>query len=211
MGTKKHARNCLIFIALVAGGCANGVNNAPGTPTNYQDPGTRGIVSGVGIESQDIIGMTDEMVRDMLTVPQLAGRATPPRVIVDGAAFRNESTQRINKNIIVDRLRVGLQRAAGGRLVFVGREYANIVEQERQLKRDGTVDVATTGLTKAQAGSDFRLGGRISSLDAQDPSTGVKQRYNQIIFEMIDLESGIIAWSGIYEFSKAGQEDAVYR
>jgi hypothetical protein len=203
-------------ILLLAGGilaltaCGTPVENAAGTPTVYQDIRGPGLVAGVGIESQDIVGMTDQMMRDMLSNPQLAGQMAPPRVIVDTEYFTNESSQRINKALIVDRLRIGLQRAAAGRMMFVSREHAGMVAQERELKRAGMVDVATTGLSRAQAGADYRLGGRISSLDARTAS-GVVQRYNQIVFEMIDLETGMITWSNMYEFSKAAQDDAVYR
>ena len=188
-----------------------GVANAPGTPTTYQDPGTRGIVSGVGIESQDIISMTDEMMRDMLSNPQLARANPPARVIMDSRYFKNQSTERIDKDLIVDRLRIALQRSANGRLMFVGREYADMIEQERALKRAGKVDVATTGMTKATAGADYRLTGRIKTRDAQNLQTGTKQRYNQITFEMIDLEYGTIVWSGLYEFEKAALDSVVYR
>ena len=176
------------------------------------DPSQRGPVSGVGIESQDIIGMTDRMVRDMLSNPQLAGRATPPRVIVDDQYFTNESSQRLNKRIITDRLRVNLNRASNGRMMFVGREFAAMIAQERELKREGVTDVGTTGLTKAQAGVDFRLTGRITSEDsaAQD-GTGRIQRFNQITFEMVDLESGVIVWSNLYDFARVAADSVVYR
>jgi PBP1b-binding outer membrane lipoprotein LpoB len=187
------------------------VDNAAGRPTVYQDVGSPGMVSGVGIESQDIVATTDKMMRDMLANPMLAGATTPPRVILDAAYVNNESSQRINKNLIVDRLRIELQRAAAGRMTFVSRENADMVAKERELKRAGYVDTATTGLTRAQAGADYRLAGRIGSLHAHDRSSGTAQRYNQITFEMIDLELGTIVWSGIYEFAKAAQDDVVYR
>lgn len=176
------------------------------------DPSQRGPISGIGIESQDIISMTDRMVRDMLSNPQLAGRQVAPRVIVDDQYFTNESAQRLNKRIITDRLRVNLNRAANGRMSFVGREYAAMIAQERELKREGVTDVGTTGLTRAQAGVDFRLTGRITSEDqaAQDGS-GRVQRFNQITFEMIDLESGVIVWSNIYDFSRVAADSVVYR
>ena len=199
-----------IVTALGLSAC-QAVDNSAGRATVYQDVGSRGIVSGVGIESQDIVAVTDKMMRDMLANPMLAGAATPPRVILDAAYVNNESTQRINKNLIVDRLRIELQRAAAGRMVFVSRENADMVAGERELKRAGYVDTATTGLTRAQAGADYRLAGRIGSQDAQDRSSGTAQRYNQITFEMIDLEAGTIVWSGIYEFQKAAQDDIVYR
>ncbi len=96
-------------------------------------------------------------------------------------------------------------------MVFVGRQFAGMVAAERDLKRSGTVDVATTGLTQAQAGADYRLGGRITSLDSRDAKTGMQQRYTQITFEMVDQERGTIVWSGIYEFQRAAADDVVYR
>jgi PBP1b-binding outer membrane lipoprotein LpoB len=151
------------------------------------------------------------MMRDMLTEPRLANATTPPQVILDGEYFVNESSSRINRNQITDRLRIGLQRAAQGRMQFVGRHYANMVAAERNLKRQGVVDKATTGMAGAQKGGDYRLGGRITSLDARDTRTGMAQRYTQITFEMVDLESGEIVWSGIYEFQKAAADDVIYR
>jgi hypothetical protein len=187
------------------------VVNAPGTPTTYQDPSTRGPVSGVGIEAQDIISMTDRMVRDMLGNPALAGAKTPPRVILDAEYFRNESASRLNVNSITDRLRVSLNRSSQGRMTFVARHFADMVAREREIKRQGVVDQGTTGLTRAQQGGDYRMGGRITSLDSRSAATGQIQRYNQITFEMVDLESGQIVWSGIYEFLKSAQDDVIYR
>jgi hypothetical protein len=57
--------------------------NAPGAATTYQDPGTRGPASGIGIESQDIVNMTDRMMRDLLTNPTLTARTPAARVIID--------------------------------------------------------------------------------------------------------------------------------
>jgi hypothetical protein len=211
MGPSPRLLMALGMSAALGVSACQSVDNAAGRSTVYMDVGSPGMVSGVGIESQDIIATTDRMMRDMLANPTLAGAVTPPRVILDAPYVSNESSQRINKNIIVDRLRIELQRAAAGRMTFVSRENADMVAKERELKRAGYVDTATTGLTRAQAGADYRLAGRIKSLDARNHSDGTAQRYNQITFEMIDLESGTIVWSGIYEFEKAAQDDVVYR
>lgn len=201
-----------LFCALSLTGCqGSGVNNTAGKAVVDIDPATRGPVAGVGIEGQDVISMTDQMMRDMLTTPELGSASQPPQVIIDSQFFENESSQPINKNAITDRLRISLNRAAHGRMIFVGRHYAGMVSQERDLKRQGVTDVGTLGLTQAQAGADYRLGGRIASLDSRNSATGMIQRYNQITFEMVDLERGTIVWSGIYEFSRAGQDDVVYR
>ena len=186
------------------------MKNAPGTPTNYQDTDSPGLVRGTGIESQDIRSMVDKMIRHMLANPVLARAATPPRVIVDSAYFENQSSQRLNKNILVDRLATGLQIAANGRILFVDREHADMVEKERELKREGVTDVGTTGLARAVAGADYRLNGRITSLDAR-ASSGATERYMNIVFRMTDLESGIVVWTNQYDFKKGGQDDVIYR
>lgn len=205
------ATGLLVGLALTSGCAASRLAHADGYAAVELDPKVKGPVSGVGIEGQDVVAMTDEMVRDMLATPVLAGRSRPPRVIVDGEYFSNDSSQALNKNAITDRLRVALNRSSQGRMTFVGRTYARMVQEERDLKRAGVTDVGTVGLTKAQAGGDFRLGGRISSLDSRSNRSGLVQRYNQIVFEMVDLETSEIVWSGMYEFARAAADDVVYR
>jgi PBP1b-binding outer membrane lipoprotein LpoB len=186
--------------------------NTQGKPTIYEDVTTSSsAVAGIGIESQDIASMTDQMMRDMMQNKILMSAATPPRVVIDSEYFTNESTSRINRNMLTDRLRINLTRAANGRMVFPARHLSAMVEKERELKRDGAVDGGTIRSTQATAGADYRLGGRITSLDAMDSNTQMKSRYHQVTFEMVDLELGTIIWSGIYEFKKTTQDDIIYR
>jgi hypothetical protein len=201
----------VVAAATLALGACNTVQNSAGTPTVYHDPSVGGPVQGVGIESQDIVSMTDQMMRDLLAEPRLANAQVPPNVIIDAEYFSNESASRFNKNAITDRLRVGLNRAAKGRMVFVGRQYAGMVEAERKVKRAGAVDGGTTPAAKAQKGGDYRLGGRITSVDSRDAKTGRVSRFTQIIFEMVDLETAEIVWSNMYDFAKSAQDDVVYR
>jgi PBP1b-binding outer membrane lipoprotein LpoB len=187
------------------------VRNEGGQNVVYEDPGTRGRVVGVGFDSQDLVGVTDRMVRDMLANPTLGAASVPPHVIVDSQYFKNESTSRINQNIITDRLRALLNQSANGRLVFVGREYAGAVTAERSLKRTGMTDDGANGRAVRMAGADYRLGGRITSIDAIQGSSGLTARHHQLVFEMFDLETGVIVWTGMYEFKKTGQDDVIYR
>lgn len=193
-------------------GCVTeGIPYSSGIPPMTVNPATQGPVSGVGIEGQDIVSMTDQMVRDMLANPTLAARTTPPRVVIDSRYFRNEGSQPINRDLITNRLLVELNRAAKGRMIFLTRNNINMVEKARNLKRSGVTDEGTTGLTNAIAGADYRLTGEIATLDERNVRTGMIERYNQITFEMIDLESGAIVWSGQYEFERAADDDVVYR
>ena len=205
-------KTIVVIGALALAGCATtSVPNANGVAPTTLDPTVRGPVSGVGLEGSDIITMTDQMMRDMLGNQQLANAKTAPRVIIDAEFFQNDGAQPINRNAITDRLRVNLNRAAQGRMIFVGRQYAGMVQQERDLKRQGVTDTGTTGLTKAQAGADYRLGGRMATVDARNPTTGMVQRYTQVTFEMVDLENSTIVWSNLYELSRAAADSVVYR
>lgn len=201
---------CAGFAVLALSACTT-VPNSNGQQAKVLDPTVKGAVTSTGIESQDITGMTDMMLRDLMATPQLVRQDTPPRVVMDASRFVNESTQVINKNLIVDRLRVGLNRAARGRVMFLSRENLEAVKAARDAKREGLTDVGTTGLTKAVAGEDYVLTGRIASADARSNKSGMQQRYMQITFELLDMESGAIAWSNQYEFSKAAADDVVYR
>lgn len=175
------------------------------------DAGMAGPVQGVGIESRDLLAMADQMVRDIMTMPDIVARTTPPRIIVDSRYFTNESSQRINQNLITDRLRTSLNRASDGRMVFLARQNAAMIEEERELKREGVTDTGTTGLTQAQFGADYRLTGNIASQDARNSRTGQIQRFTQITFELVDLESGAIVWSNSYDVARAATDDVVYR
>lgn len=205
-------------LAAAAGlaGCAPApfanLNNSAGRPVMYQDVASASpTTAGVGVESQDVVSMTDRMMRDILATPAISGRATAPRIIIDSEYFTNDSSSRINKNTITDRLRVELNRASAGRLVFVARHYGDMAARERDAKRNGEIDGGTVRQTKARAGGDFRLGGRITSLDAMKKGTGAISRYHLITFELIDLEQETIAWSGSFEFKKEAQDDILYR
>jgi penicillin-binding protein activator len=208
-----HIRWAIVSLTLAVTGCATSPPNASGMATVQINPGIAGPVQGVGIEGHDIVSMSDQMMRDLLSTDRLgrAGQGKAPRVIVDAQYFSNDSSQPINRNLITDRLRVALNRSAGGRITFVGRQYAQAVEAERSLKRAGVTDVGTTGMTRATLGADYRLGGRVTSLDQKSARNGLIQRYTQITFEMFDLESGEIVWSGIYEIARAAADDVLYR
>jgi PBP1b-binding outer membrane lipoprotein LpoB len=201
------------MLLLIVAGCTTGssVMDTQGRKSTYVDLGSPDETAGVGIESQDIAGMTDKMMRDMLSNPQLAGRSTPPKVIIDDTYFKNESSSRINKSLITERLMINLNRAANGRLVFVERQAAGMVEEERTLKRQGVVSEGTTRSTHMTAGADFRLTGSIKDLTSINNKTGLTAKYTQISFKMVDLEAGTLVWSGMYEFKKAGQDDVSYR
>ena len=174
------------------------------TQATELDPGGRGAISGIGIESRDIDAMADRVVRELMSRPDFIASPQPPRIVVDTAAFYNDSSQRIDRNMI--------NRAAAGRIRFISRESMMLIQQERELKRSGIADVGTRGLTDGVAGLDFRLVGRMTSLDNRDGSSGLTQRRTQVVFELVDMETGEIPWTGEpYVILRASGDDVVYR
>lgn len=203
-----------LLSATLATGCTHHavrLGDARSRPTHYEAPDSPGRVLSVGLESQDLVSMTDRMVRDLLATPALVQHAQPPRIVIDAAYFRNESATVLNKNMLTDRLRVALSRAAGKRLVFLGRSYAPMLEEERTLEQHHQVTPGSQGPTPEPLGWDYRLGGRISSLDHVDPSSGARASYHLITFELVTRGSGVIVWSNFYELKKAALDDVVYR
>ncbi len=199
----------ILFLSLVS--CATQADRNSGKATRYVDPGKQSDLSGIGIESQDIIRVTDKMIHDILANPKFSQPAEPPKVVIDAKYFKNEGASRINKNLITDRLRTELNRAAHGKMQFISREHLKMLINELELKQSGIIDEGKSDSRSKISPADYRLGGRIATLDSINPQNGSFSRYHQILFEMIDLDTGRISWSGLYNFKKTAQEDIIYR
>lgn len=208
-----HALSILLLAGALSActTASTNVNRKNGEDTTYIDPATRKDgAGGVGIESQDIKAMTDAMTRDILITPEIAGRAEAPRVVVDASDFENDSTNRLNKDLITDDLRVQLQRSSKGKIIFLNREKAGMIAKERELKRADGVDAGTLGSSRNTLGADFKMSGKIKSLDVID-TKGLTTRYTQVLFELTDLETGVLVWTNQYEMGKRSKNDEVYR
>ena len=77
--TKLTIPTCTAAIAVLAAGCASkGVQNPTGVPVTHMTADEQGFVAGTGVESQDLVAVTDKMARSILGIPQIANAATPP-------------------------------------------------------------------------------------------------------------------------------------
>ena len=209
--TSRLVRAVVAGVMLAGVGCrtyTTGVVNEPSDrPTRYVPVDTPTPRSGsIAIESQDIVSMTDLMVRDMLASDVLVKRDSPAVVIVDAEYFINDSSQRINKRLIVDRLRNELFRAAQGRIRFVARHADSMVRDEQAKRREGAVEGA---VNRTLPTADFRLTGRFQNL-ADGSEHGDRLNYVQILFEMVDMNTSELVWSGMYEFKKSSREAIMY-
>lgn len=204
----------IIIFSMLFIGCAptSDVINSKGKPSVYEEvDSSSASIQGNGIESQDIVGMVDLMMRDIVSTGFLLNRKVPPKIIIDSKYFKNQSSSRIDKNLITERLLIQLNRAAQGRMIFLERENIEMVVDERELKRDGEISLGSMGNVDKIYGADYRLTGKIMSLDALNNKTGDESKYHQITFKLIDLETGALVWSNIYEFKKTSASNVIYR
>src|SRR5881628_1818323 len=120
-------------LALVAGCASSGVHNPSGVGVTRMNADEQGFVAGTGVESQDLVAVTDKMSRSILAIPQIASAATAPIIVLD--PVNNETRFPINKDIFLSRIRGELVKKSGGKVTFLARERMAALEKERNLKR----------------------------------------------------------------------------
>jgi PBP1b-binding outer membrane lipoprotein LpoB len=188
------------FLASVAAipaflaGCATsaGVSQPAGAPVVEMRPDERGAVAGTGIESQDMVAVTDKMARSILAIPQIARAQVPPSVVLDPVV--NNTRFPINKDIFLTRIRTSLNSKAAGQVSFLDREMMKTLERERELKRTGQV----TASADPRGGMTTRT------------SAGTSD-YVLYSFRLTDARTSRIVWEDVAEIKKQGLEDAAYR
>src|SRR3954468_5099056 len=213
MNLKQMIRNSMkpLFIAsvgLAMAGCAStGVKNPSGVPVTEMRPDERGFVAGTGMESQDLVAVTDKMARSILAIPQITRAQGTPRIVID--PVKNETRFPINKDIFTDRIRIQLNSKASGRVSFLARDRMPALERERALKQSGQVTASADPNVVEFRGADFFLTGKLQGLTTRT-SQGTSD-YVLYSFQLIDARTSDIVWEDSAEMKKQGLEDAAYR
>jgi PBP1b-binding outer membrane lipoprotein LpoB len=198
----------IAVVALFASGCASGVRNPSGVPVTVMKADEQGFVAGTGIESQDLVAVTDKMARSILNTPEIKGFAGgPPRVVL--LPVENETRFALNKDIFLTRIRTQLNSKAQGQVRFLARERMQALEDERRLKREGSVTSNTNPNVQEFKGADFFLTGKLSGLTTKTKA-GTSD-YILYSFQLIDPRTTDILWEDSAEVKKQGLEDAAYR
>src|ERR1700759_4520033 len=91
----------LATVGIITGCASSGVKNPSGVPVTEMRPDERGFVAGTGVESQDLVAVTDKMARSILSIPQIANAQGTPRIVLD--PVKNETRFPINKDIFLTR------------------------------------------------------------------------------------------------------------
>lgn len=193
--------------ALVAGCASSGVKNPSGVPVTRMNADEQGFVAGTGIESQDLVAVTDKMARSILGIPQIANAVAPPIIVLDPVV--NETRFPINKDIFLSRIRGELVKKSGGKVTFLARERMAALERERNLKREGAVTSSSDPTVQEFKGADYFLTGELKGLSTRT-AAGTSD-YILYDFHLIDARTSAIVWEDNAEIKKQGLEDAAYR
>ena len=197
----------LATVALVAGCASSGVKNPSGVPVTRMNADEQGFVAGTGVESQDLVAVTDKMSRSILGIPQIANAPTPPIIVLD--PVDNQTRFPINKDIFLTRIRTQLNSKSAGKVTFLARERMAALEKERNLKREGAVTAASDPAKQEFLGASYFLTGTLQGLSTRTKA-GTSD-YILYAFQLIDARTSAIVWEDSAEIKKQGLEDAAYR
>jgi PBP1b-binding outer membrane lipoprotein LpoB len=194
-------------VALLAGCASSGVKNPSGVPVTRMNADEQGFVAGTGVESQDLVAVTEKMSKSILGIQQIAGATTPPIIVLD--PVENKTRFPINKDIFLTRIRSELNKKSMGKVTFLARERMAALEKERNLKREGSVTANSDPQKQEFKGADYFLTGSLEGLSTRTKA-GTSD-YILYAFQLIDARTSAIVWEDNAEIKKQGLEDAAYR
>ena len=196
-----------VVVAMFAGCASSGVKNPSGIGVTEMRADEKGFVAGTGVESQDLVAVTDKMARSILDTPQVRNAHSPPVVVLD--PVMNETRFPINKDMFLTRIQVLLNSKCEKKVQFLARDRLAALERERDLKRAGQVTSGSDPNVVEFKGGDFLLTGKLQSLTTRN-SRGISD-YVLYSFELVDARTSAIVWQDFAEIKKQGLEDAAYR
>jgi hypothetical protein len=206
--TKYRSFVTTFALAGLISGCVVEKTTAPaGLPAQQIGVNDPGYVAGTGIESQDLVAVTDKMGRSILSIPQITNAIGTPCIVLD--PIKNNTRFPISKDIFLTRIQGELIRQAAGRVTFLARDRMETLERENQLKQSGQVTASSDPNVVEFKGADFFLTGSLQGISTQTGS-GTSD-YILYAFQLIDARTSDIIWEDSAEIKKQGLEDAAYR
>jgi PBP1b-binding outer membrane lipoprotein LpoB len=195
------------LLTLFTGCATKGVKNPSGVPVTRLNADEQGYVTGTGVESQDLVAVTDKMARSLLAIPQIAHAQTPPYIVLD--PVNNETRFPINKDLFLTRIRTELNKRCLGKVLFLDRERMATLERERNLKREGNVTTSSDPAVQEFRGADYFLTGTLGGMSTRTKA-GTSD-YILYAFRLTDARTSVIVWEDSADMKKQGLEDAAYR
>lgn len=179
-----------------------------GTRDTRVRPDAPDTVTGTGLQSQDIRTMAVDMAAKIKASGVLAPGREGERSSFFVYELRNDSSDTIDKEIILTKLRTNLFEAFGRQVKIIDRspQASDLVDAERRMKDRGQVSGTND---RKVAGSDFVLKGTIKSRDRQ--AGKLKSSYVLVTFELTDLVTQELAWTGDYDMKTESEKSVINR
>ena len=190
---------CLLSLALVS------CKSTRDTRVNPDAPDT---VTGTGLQSQDVRTMAMDMAAKIKASGALAPSKEGERASFFIYELRNDSSDVIDKELILTKLRTNLFEAFGRQVKIIDRspQANDLVDAERRMKDRKQVSGTNDRMV---AGSDFVLKGTIKSRDRQ--AGKLKSSYILVTFELTDLVTSELCWTGDYEMKTESEKSVINR
>lgn len=183
---------------------------ACGTVDRRVDPDDPDEVGGAVLQSQDLRAMADQMARDIIASGVLANSTPEQRASFYITELRNDSSDRIDKELVLRMLRTELSRGLGRRVMVLDRsaEAVEEIRRERAAKRSGAVS-ANPAMRGSLAGGDYVLKGVIG--ERRQQRDDLRSVYYNVTFELTDLETGELVWTNDYETKFLSERSVITR
>lgn len=167
-------------------------------------------VGGAVLQSQDIRTMAQNMARDLAAAGILTSTADGKVVTFHIIGMENQSSDVINREIILSKLETELFKALGGKIRVLDRSAVGLdaVKREREAKRSGAV-AGNAGKKGDVLGSDYVLYGVIR--DRVQQSGKLKSAYYNVTFSLTDLETDQKVWQNDYETKFLSEKSVISR
>lgn len=179
-----------------------------GTRDTRVNPDAPDTVTGTGLQSQDIRTMANQMAADIKAYGVLAPTREGERASFFITELRNDSSDTIDRQLILRELRTELFRAFNRQVRILDRspEATDVAQAEQRMKARGEVSGAND---RKVAGSDFVLKGVIASRDRQ--AGRLRSSYINVTFELTDLVTQELVWTGDYSMKTESEKSVINR
>ena len=180
-----------VLLAALAGGCGQSYEDQR-PPVDQLDRRDR------GLQSKDVIQASDALAMDLLSLPQLNESREQWTVVVDQVDDKTRDNMfRGDYNIFLQRLQTNLSRQGRGRIALVDKRARFYDVRSRELESEREDDFGQGGRGARRApeavNPDYAL--RATAMDL--PGRGTT--YYNLQFDLVDMNSRIIVWTGDYE------------
>tara|TARA_A100001391_G_scaffold93375_1_gene61900 strand:- start:8708 stop:9319 length:612 start_codon:yes stop_codon:yes gene_type:complete len=180
----------VLSLALLFTGCASKVD--------YGDAQARETVT-TDFGSTDLQMIAAKMVDDMMVFPPIVEMTRDRRPVMFVDRVKNKTSEHIDTESITDTIQSKLINS--GKFRFVDMSVVERVREQLEYQQDsGMVDQSTAAQMGRQIGAEFMLYGNLSSIVKRDNST--KDVYYKFTLKLLNIQSGIIEWSGEKEIRK---------